>query len=64
MTIQVEISPEAEANLAAQAVRRGIALELYASSVLEEFAAPRPTGTGKLRPGDVAEMTRVMTEGS
>jgi hypothetical protein len=48
MTIQVELSPEAEASLKAQAALQGIELEQYALKVLEEAAASRPNGAGKL----------------
>jgi hypothetical protein len=64
MTIQVEISPEAEAILAADAVMRGMALEKYAGKLLEDAATPYATGTGILKPGDVAAMTKELTKGS
>jgi hypothetical protein len=64
MTIQVEISPEAEANLAAQAVVRGIALEQYASKLLEEAAKPYATGTGRLTREDLNAMREELTRGS
>ena len=64
MTIQVEISPEAEARLSADAAVRGMALEKYASKLLEEAIPTYATGTGILLPGDVDKMTEVMTAGS
>ena len=48
MPILVELTPEAEANLAAQAVSHGIALQQYASKLLEEAAAARPAAGSKL----------------
>lgn len=44
VTIQIELSPEAESQLAAEAQVRGIAPEAYAGSLLNEFlrAASRP----------------------
>lgn len=64
MTIQVEISPEAEAILAADAVLRGIALEKYAGKLLEDAATPYATGSGILTPEDVEELSRRLSEGS
>jgi hypothetical protein len=64
MTIQVELSPETEARLAAEAVLRGIPPETYAGRLLQEALAPFATGTGILTPEDVDAMTAVMTEGS
>jgi len=57
MTIQVEISPEAEARLSADAAVRGMALEKYASKLLEEAIPTYATGTGILSPGDVEELS-------
>lgn len=64
MTIQVEISPEAETRLTAEAAVRGLALEKYASKLLEDAIPTYATGTGILLPGDVDKMTEVMTAGS
>lgn len=47
MTIQVEISPETEARLAAQAAARGMEMSAYAASLLEEATqstAVKPKG--------------------
>ena len=46
MTIQVEISPEAEAQLAAGA--RGIPVAKYAGTLLQEALAPSRGGAGML----------------
>jgi hypothetical protein len=64
MTIQVELDPETEARLTAQAVRRGIAPEQYAGEFLREILPLYSPGTGRLMPGDVDRMTQVMTAGS
>ena len=64
MTIRVEISPEAEANLAAQAVVRGIALEQYASRLLEDAAKPFVVGKGNLTPEEVDTLSMRLSEGS
>jgi hypothetical protein len=64
MTIQVEISSEAEANLAAQAVARGIALEKYVGKLLEDAATPYATGTGRLTREDLRAMREELTRGS
>jgi hypothetical protein len=64
MTIQVEISPEAEARLSADAAVRSIALEKYASKLLEEAIPTYATGTSILSPGDVEELSRRLSEGS
>lgn len=44
MTISVELNPEVERQLAAEALARGIALELYAQSLLQEAMAFRSKG--------------------
>jgi hypothetical protein len=64
MTILVELDPETEARLTAQAVRRGIAPEQYAGEFLREILPLYSPGTGRLMPGDVDRMTKVMTAGS
>ena len=45
MTIQIELSPETEAHLAAVAQARGIASEKYAGNLLREaLAESKPVG--------------------
>jgi hypothetical protein len=44
MTIRVELNPEMERQLAAEALTRGIALELYAQRLLQEAMASRSNG--------------------
>lgn len=46
MTIQLELRPEVEAELARQAAARGSALEVYAASLLEQ-AAGVPVSSGQ-----------------
>jgi hypothetical protein len=64
MTIQVELSPEAEARLAAEAVVRGVALEAYAGRLLQQILTPHAPGTGVLTPEDVRAATKALTERS
>lgn len=45
MTITVDLAPEVQAALARQAATRGMEVDAYAASVLEE-AAHRPATTG------------------
>ena len=44
MTIRVELNPEMERQLAAEALARGIALEVYAQRLLREAIASRSRG--------------------
>jgi hypothetical protein len=64
MTIQVEVSPEVEARLAAQAEARGMALEAYASKILEENLPVHRSRGGLLTDESIEEITRVLTHGS
>lgn len=64
MTIQVELDSETEAALTAEAARRGVAPERYAGDFLRDYLPRSGAGTGILKPGDVEEMTRIMTAGS
>ena len=41
MTITIEIKPELEAELAAQAAAKGMDVSAYAASLLEQAAQPR-----------------------
>jgi hypothetical protein len=45
MTIHVELSAEMERQLAAEALARGIALEIYAQRLLQEAIASRSKGS-------------------
>jgi len=42
MTIRVEIKPEVQAELAAQAAARGMDVPTYAATLLEQAAQPAP----------------------
>jgi hypothetical protein len=42
MTITIEVRPEVEAELAAQAAARGMDVSSYAANLLEEAAKPAP----------------------
>jgi plasmid stability protein len=64
MTIQLELDPETEARLKAQAVRHGIAPEQYAGEFLRENLPTYATGTGRLTREDLRAMTRELQEGS
>jgi len=64
MTLLLDLDPETEARLKAQAEQRGIAPEQYANELLRENLPLYSAGTGILKPGDVDEMTKVMTAGS
>jgi hypothetical protein len=48
MAIQVDLDPETEARLKAQALRHGVAPEQYAGQFLRENLPRYATGTGKL----------------
>lgn len=64
MTIQVELSPETEARLAAEAQALGMDLAAYAGKVLEENTPLSNGSRGILKPVDVEEITRILTEGA
>jgi len=62
MTIQVEVSPELEASLKAEAAQHGMELKEYAGKLLEERRPHSSTGT--LTPERFDEMLTVLTKGS
>jgi hypothetical protein len=64
MTIQVELSPELEARLAAEAAVRGMALEAYAVKILEDNMPLYAAEAGTLTDEIIDEMTRELTRGS
>ncbi len=64
MTIQIELSPEIEARLAAAAEARGVAAEEYAGTLLREVLASPTTGTGRLTVEELRAMLREIAEGS
>ena len=63
MTLQIELDPEMEARLAAEATQRGMALEQYAGKLLREALPPlrRP---GRLSPGDAEALSERLSRGS
>lgn len=64
MTIQVELSPETEARLAAAAQARGIAPEKYAEILLHDALGSSATGSGKLTVEQFHTMLQEIAEGS
>jgi hypothetical protein len=64
ITVQVELDSEAEARLTTQAVHRGVAPEQYAREFLRNNLPSYVAGTGKLLPGDVDKMSKVMSAGA
>lgn len=64
MTIQVELSAETEARLAAAAQARGVAPEKYAGTLLHAVLASPPTGSGKLTMDELHKMMGEIAEGS
>jgi hypothetical protein len=49
MTVRLELKPEDEANLAAQARARGVALDAYLQSVIEDLAGNAAAHPAKLQ---------------
>jgi hypothetical protein len=64
MTIQVELSPEAEARLAIEARAHGIAPEKYAGSLLQEVLTSPAGGSGRLTTEQFHTMLDALAEGS
>jgi hypothetical protein len=64
MTIQVEVSPEVEARLNAEAVVRGIAPEAYAGHLLQQVLESQASGTGALTQDEARTTTQVLIERS
>ncbi len=61
MTITVDITPEAQAELARQAAAHGRAIEAYAASLLEE-AAHLPAGANRLSQDSLEETLRELAQ--
>jgi hypothetical protein len=61
MTFTIELSPELEAGLAAQAAAHGLPLSKYVRQLLEEQVLPRTGAT--LTPAARAEVWRNVTPG-
>jgi hypothetical protein len=64
MTIQVEISPEVEAQLVAEARAQGIPPEKVAERLLQEALATRPIPQGNLTVEELHAMLNAIAEGS
>jgi hypothetical protein len=64
MTIQVELNPEAEARLAAEARAQGVPLEKAAENLLQEALASRNGPKGNLTVQEFHIMLAAMAEGS
>jgi hypothetical protein len=64
MEIRVEVTPEAEANLTAQAVLRGIPPEQHAGKLLEEALALHSARAGALTSHEFHAMLHELAEGS
>ena len=64
MTIQLELNPEIEALLTAEASSRGVAVEEYAQELLREALHVSSSRRGHLTQEEAKEMLRQMAEGS
>ncbi len=64
MTIQIELSPESEARLAAEAQARGMALEKYAGSLLQEVLTSPANRAGNLTVEKFHAMLDALARGS
>jgi len=64
MTIQLELDPETEARLKAQAVRHGIPPERFAGEFLRDNLPHYATGKGSLTREGLRAMTKRFQEGS
>jgi len=64
MTIQIELSPEMEARLVADARAEGIPLEKVAERLLQEAMASRPVAPGNLTVEDFHTMLDALAEAS
>jgi hypothetical protein len=64
MTIQVELSPEAEARLTAEAQAHGIPTEEYASRLLQLRLTAPPAPSGKMTVEEFHQMLEEIAVGS
>jgi hypothetical protein len=64
VTIKVDLSPETEARLAAQARAQGIPLEKVAERLLKEALAEIPVPRGQLSVEEFHRMLSAISEGS
>jgi hypothetical protein len=64
MTIKVELDPELEARLEAEARAQGLSSEEVAKRILDEALASRITPKGNLTVKELHEMLHAIAEGS
>ena len=64
MTIKVDLSPETEARLVAQARAQGLPLEQVAERLLNEALTAIPAPTGRLSVEEFHQMLAAISEGS
>ena len=64
MTIKVDLSPETEARLVAQARAQGLPLETVAERLLRQALTQPPLSRGQLSDSEFHQMLRAISEGS
>jgi len=64
MNIRVNLSPESEDRLLAEARAQGLPLETVAERLLKEALAQRPAAQGAMSAEEFHQMLRAMAEGS
>lgn len=64
MTIRVDLSPETEARLVAEARAQGLPLEKVAERLLKEALTERPPSRGQMSVQEFHRMLDAMAEGS
>lgn len=64
MTIQIELTPETEARLTAEAQDHGLAPTEYAGNLLQRALSPHPNPSGRLTVEEVRLMLAQIAEGS
>jgi hypothetical protein len=64
MTIRVELNPETEARLKAEARAKGLPLEKVAEQLLREALSERPSPQGQMSVEEFHRMLAAMAEGS
>lgn len=64
MTLQLELKPETEAELTAQATEHGMTPEAYAGKLLDGALLPVRTGTGRLTVEEFHQMLDEISSGA
>lgn len=64
MTITIELNPEIEARLTAEASQRGMTAEALALKLVAQSLMQATPGTGRLTVQSLKELTELLTEGS